>query len=118
MPRLLVLAAVLGLALPAAAQKSDSDSRIVVAEIKAEAIRPLLSPTEVAGFVAPMLADAARREGRRPQFEQSWIERGPKAFRLMVDAQFPDGDDFIAALPLEEVQEDGRHLLVLTRPRY
>ena len=116
MNRFLALAAAIGFALPAAAQDSGAPNRVVVATIEAEAIQPSLTPSEFADLVAPLFDSVERREDRRPQFEQSWIERG-LTFQLMVDAQFADGNDFVAALPLEEVEEGGRRLLVLTRPR-
>lgn len=58
--------------------------------------------------------NVSRREGRRPQFEQSRIVRGP-VFRLEVDSQFADGNDFLVSLPLEEVEYGEKRLLVLVR---
>lgn len=112
--RFLLLSAALLAALPAVAQDADDPRRIVVAEIENEAIRPLLTVPEVEQLVRPEFDGAAAREGQRPQFEQSRIVRG-SGFHLEVDAQFADGNDFLIALPLEEVHEGGKRLLVLVR---
>lgn len=102
-------------ALPVSAQ--DAVRRVVVAEIEREAIHPILTPAEVLGLVQPEFDAAERREQRRPRFEQSSIRRGLSAseFRLEVDAQFEDGNDFLLSLDLETVEYRGRRLLVLTR---
>ncbi|MFN3314348.1 MAG: hypothetical protein ACK46Q_12905 [Hyphomonas sp.] len=116
-PLALTLAALAFVALPAQAQEAPADDgRVIVAEVRNEAIRPLLTPPQVLGLVQPLLDAAHREHGQRPQFEQSWIERG-RSILLKVDAQFPDGNDFLLAFELEEVEEEGRVLLVMARPR-
>lgn len=102
-------------ALPASAQ--DAARRVVVAEIEREAIRPILTPPEVAGLVGPEFDAAERRSGSRPRFEQSVVRRGFGAtpFTLEVDAQFADGNDFLLALDLETIEYRGTRLLVLAR---
>lgn len=105
---------------PASAQSytgpDPTPDAVVVAEIEREAIQPLLDPSEVEGLFASLFVLAEHQRGRRPQFEQSWVERGP-TFRLVADAQFENGDDFKASFDLEEVSVEGRRLLVLVRPR-
>ncbi|GAB5537346.1 MAG: hypothetical protein Rubg2KO_35950 [Rubricoccaceae bacterium] len=114
MRRLFVLVALTGLALPASAQ--DAPQRVVVAEVVNEAIQPLLSPPQIFGLVGDKLAAARSAEGgdQPPRFEQFWIARG-STFQLTVDAQFPDGNDFLMSLPLEEVAYQDKTLLVLDR---
>ncbi len=116
MQRILFIVTLFLLPLPLAAQEVDENRLIVVAEIEDEAIRPLLSPPEVAGLVEPEFEAVWSREQKRPRFEQFWIKRGPE-FRLEVDAQFADGNDYLVSLPLEVVQYGEKRLLVLVRER-